>query len=185
MNARISLEGTYFWMREDGVVLTERQGPFFFPTNAGQQRYKGVETGLSVAVTPRLSAFLNAAFYRNRFGTFVIQSGEGDEVLTGNRLPISPDRVVNWGMLVRPVNSVNVTVTVKHMGNVLADRENTFTIDPFTLVDAAVTWQRGPLRVTLSAHNLFNQEYYWNADGETADPGRPRQVLVTTAVRFR
>src|SRR5262245_13475486 len=36
----ISLEGTYFWMREDGVVLIRRQGPFFFPTNAGQQRYK-------------------------------------------------------------------------------------------------------------------------------------------------
>jgi len=31
----------------------------------------------------------------------------------------------------------------------------------------------------------FNQEYYWNADGETADPGRPRQVLVTTAVRLK
>ena len=25
----------------------------------------------------------------------------------------------------------------------------------------------------------------WNADGETADPARPRQVLLTTAVRFR
>src|SRR5262249_11693112 len=82
MNGRWSFEGTYFWMREDGVVLTQRQGPFFFPTNAGQQRYKGVETGLSVAMTPTLSAFVNAAFYRNRFGAFVIQSEEGDEALT-------------------------------------------------------------------------------------------------------
>ena len=71
------------------------------------------------------------------------------------------------------------------MSDVPADKENTFRIDPYTLVDDAVTWRRGPVRITLSAHNLFNAQYYWNADGETADPGRPRQVLVTTAVRFK
>ena len=77
---------------------------------------------------------------------------------------------------------LDATVDVKHMGGVQADRENTFTIDPYTLVDAAVTWRHGPIRATLSAHNLFNEEYYWNADGETADPGRPRQVLFTVSV---
>ena len=133
----------------------------------------------------RLTVFLNAAFYRNRFGTFVIQSEDGDEVLTGNRLPISPDRLLNWGLLAKPAAPLTATVTVKHMGAVQADRENTFTIDPYTLVDAAITWQRGPLRITLSGHNLLNQNYYWNADGETADPGRPRQILVTTSIRFR
>jgi outer membrane receptor protein involved in Fe transport len=50
-----------------------------------------------------------------------------------------------------------------------------------------VSWQLKALRITLSAHNLFDQEYYWNggSDAESADPARPRQVLVTTAVRIR
>jgi outer membrane receptor protein involved in Fe transport len=41
--------------------------------------------------------------------------------------------------------------------------------------------------VTLSAHNLFNEDYYSDGGNSTltADPGRPRQVLVTTSVRFR
>jgi outer membrane receptor protein involved in Fe transport len=115
----------------------------------------------------------------------VIQSTDGDEVLTGNRLPISPNYVVNWGVALTPVPSVHANINIKHMGGVEADQANTFTIDPYTLVDAAVTWRRGPLRLTLSAHNLFNQAYYWNADGETADPGRPRQVLFTTSVVFK
>jgi iron complex outermembrane recepter protein len=182
LNGRMSLEATYFHMTEDGVVLTRQQGPFFFPTNAGQLRYKGVETGVSVAVAPKASIFLNAAFYRSRFGDFVIQSEDGDDVLTGNKLPIAPDHVVNWGVRFAPAAMWDATVDVKHMGGVQADRENTFTIDPYTLVDAAVTWRRGPIRATLSAHNLFNEEYYWNADGETADPGRPRQVLFTVSV---
>ena len=179
---RVSLEATYFHMTEDGVVLTRNQGPFFFPTNAGQLRYKGVETGVSVAFTPKVSAFVNASFYRNRFGDFVIQSEDGDEVLTGNKLPIAPEYVVNWGAAFAPVPAVDATVNVKHMGGVQADRENTFTIDPYTLVDVAATWRHGPLRATLAVRNLFNEEYYWLADGSTADPGRPRQVLFTISV---
>ena len=70
----MTVEATYFYMIEDGVVLSQRQGPFFFPTNAGQLRYKGVETGLGVDVTPKVSAYVNASFYNNRFGDFVIQS---------------------------------------------------------------------------------------------------------------
>lgn len=182
---RVSLEATYFRMREDGVVLSTRQGPFFLPTNAGKLRYKGVETGASVAVSRQVSVYLNASFYRNRFGDFVIQSEDGDEVLTGNRLPISPDRVVNWGATFMPRPFLNATVNVKHVGDVQTNRENTFALDPYTVVDAAVSWLRGPLRLTLSAHNLLNEDYYWNGDGETADPGRPRQVLITAGVRFR
>jgi outer membrane receptor protein involved in Fe transport len=68
---------------------------------------------------------------------------------------------------------------------VQADNDNTFLIPAYTVADAAVSWNNGPLRVTLSAHNVFNADYYWNADGETADPARPRQVLVTVAVRLK
>jgi outer membrane receptor protein involved in Fe transport len=182
---RVSLEATYFRMTEDGVVLTTRQGPFFLPTNSGKLRYKGVETGASVAVTPKASVFFNASVYRNRFADFVIESDTGDEDLTGNRLPISPDYVINWGAAIHPTSAIDVTLNVKHLGSVQADRENTFTLASYGLVDAAVSWRHGVLGVTLSAHNLFNTEYYWNADGETADPGRPRQVLVTTRVRIK
>jgi hypothetical protein len=55
--------------------------------------YKGFETGVTLLPTPRLSVYLNAAFYRNRFEDYVIESETADEdiVLNGNRLPISPD----------------------------------------------------------------------------------------------
>jgi iron complex outermembrane receptor protein len=182
---RLGIEASYFWMKEDGVVLTTRQGPFFLPTNAGEQRYKGVEAGLRFDATPMISTYVNASFYHNRFGQFVIQSEDGDEVLTGHRLPISPDRVINWGASVRPVSSVDATLKVKHIGDVQTNRENTFALDAYTIVDGAISWRRGSLRITLSAHNLLNTEYYWNGDGETADPGRPRQVLVTTSVVLR
>ena len=36
--------------------------------------------------------------------------------------------------------------------------------------------------------NRLNEEYYWNGDtsrAESADPGAPRQVLLTTSFSFR
>ena len=115
----------------------------------------------------------------------MIESAGGNTELTGNRVRMSPDRIVNWGVNVTPVPVIDLTLDVKHMGDVVGNEDNSFLLDSYTLVDAAVSWQRGPLRLTLSAHNLFNAEYYWNGDGESADPGAPRQVLVSTSVRFR
>ena len=188
LNGALSFEGAYFWMRRDGIVTTVRQGPFFLPTNAGEHDYKGFETGVRWLASQKVMMYFNASFYRNRFGDFVIESSRGDTVLTGNRLPISPDRVINGGANFSPVRSIDFSVDVKHVGTVQIDQRNTFELDPYTLVDAAVTWRRGPLRVTLSAHNLFNTEYFWNGDissGQSADIGRPRQVLLTTAFVFK
>ena len=184
LDGRVSLEATVFRMTEDGVVLSTRQGPFFLPTNAGQRKFKGFETAVGWQMS-QLSAYVNAAFYRHRYGDFVIQSAGGDIDLEGNRLRISPDYVVNWGFTFAPVPSVDAGFDVKHVSDVMTDQLNTFGLDRYTLVDAAVSWRRGPLRLTLSAHNLLNEEYYYNGSDESADPGRPRQVLLTTAVSFR
>src|SRR5262249_45190185 len=69
-HGRASIEGTYFWMSENGVVLDRRQGPFFLPTNAGEEKYKGIETGVSLTPCDDLSLYANASFYRSRFGDF-------------------------------------------------------------------------------------------------------------------
>jgi iron complex outermembrane receptor protein len=183
--SRVALEATWFRMSEKGVVLTTRQGPFFLPTNSGEVKYKGVETGVRVSVSPKVSVYTNASFYRNRFGDFVIQSEDGDTVLDGNRLPMAADYVINWGANFVPAASIDARFDVKHVGDVQTNRDNTFKLNPYTVVDAAVSWVRGPVRLTLSAHNLFDTDYYWLSDGDTADPARPRQILFTTAFRFK
>ncbi|MCE2558657.1 MAG: TonB-dependent receptor, partial [Acidobacteria bacterium] len=69
------------------------------------------------------------------------------------------------------------------------DQGNTFELDPYTLLDAAVSWWvSNGIRLTLSAHNLLDEEYYWNGDtsrAESADPGAPRQVLLSASFSFR
>jgi outer membrane receptor protein involved in Fe transport len=39
------------------------------------------------------------------------------------------------------------TLNVKHVSTTIADNDNTFTIPSYDVVDAAVSWKNGPLRV--------------------------------------
>ena len=80
---------------------------------------------------------------------------------------------------------MTLTVNVKHLSSVQTDTANTFSLPRYSVADAAISWRRGPLRITVSGHNIFDEKYYWNGDGETADPGRPRQVLVGVSMVFR
>jgi outer membrane receptor protein involved in Fe transport len=185
LRGRLSLEASYFYMTDDGVVLRRRQGPFFLDTNAGERKFKGFETGLGWSPSSQVSTYVNAAFYRNRFGQFVIESPGGNTVLTGNRLVLAPDTIVNWGVNVRPIPFVDLTLDLKHVGETVGDDSNVFVIDGYTLVDAAATWRRGPFRLTLSARNLFDADYYFDGNVESADPGPPRQVLLSTTIRLR
>jgi iron complex outermembrane receptor protein len=185
LGGRLSLEASYFHMTEDGVVVNRFVNNRFVPSNAGEQKYKGVETGVTWAPTRQATAYVNGSFYRNRYGDFVIQSAGGNRVLTGNRLILAPDYIVNWGMSLRPIPAVNVTVDVKHVGSTFGNDSNTAKIDGYTLLDVGATWQRGPLRITLSARNLLNQDFYFDAGTESADPGPPRQVLLSTTIRIK
>jgi outer membrane receptor for monomeric catechols len=147
-----------------------------------------VELGITWTATPQVSFYVNGAFSRDRFGYFVIENSGGNTVLTGNRLPIAPDRIINGEVVITPSPVVNLRVDVKHVGDVMVNQGNTFALAPYTLVDASTSWYRGPARITLSAHNLLTEDYYWNGDtslAESADPGAPRQVLLTTSFSFR
>ncbi len=188
-DGRVSLEAAWFDMKRSGIVHSVRQGPFFIPTNAGEHDYTGFELAARFRPSSRVSLYANAALYDNRFGDFRIESSGGVTDFTGNRLPIAPDQIFNGGVEFTPADAWKVRVDVKHVGDVAVDRGNTFELDPYTLLDAAVSWWvSNGVRLTLSAHNLLDEEYYWNGDtsrAESADPGAPRQMLLSASLSFR
>lgn len=184
-DGRASLDATYFHMKRDGIVVSTRQGPFFLPSNAGEQDFDGLEIALAVAPLPRLSVDVNAAFYHNRFGDFVIEESAGDADLTGNRLPLVPDLVFNWGVAFRPRSDLDLRLGLKHVGDRYLDQQNTFLLDAYALLDASVSWRPGPfdpLRITLAGHNLLGKKYLQNGDtslAESVEMGAPRQLILS------
>ncbi len=187
LGGRLSFQGALFLGERSGIVVNVRRGPFFLPSNAGEHDYRGAEAEARFAWSDGFTAYANIAASHNRFGEFVIQSSGGDTVLTGNRLPIAPDLVWNLGVLLRPLRVLDAVLNVKHVGDVAVDQGNSAELPAHTLVDAAVSWRLRPVVLTVSAHNLFDQDYWSNGDtgaGETADPGRPRQLLVSASFHW-
>jgi outer membrane receptor protein involved in Fe transport len=71
---------------------------------------------------------------------------------------------------------VTATKSAQSVGDVAA---------PTATVSRGTIERRGDLRVTLSARNLFNAEYSFDGNSESADPGPTRQVLLSTTIRLR
>jgi iron complex outermembrane receptor protein len=187
-DGRASLDATWFHMNRDGIVVSTRQGPFFIPSNAGKQDFDGVEVALAVAPIPEIEVTVNTAFYHNRFGDFVIEESGGDTDLTGNRLPLVPDIVVNWMVAVRPTEDLDLRLGLKHVGDRYVDQSNTFLLDSYALVDASASWTPSWLdgvRVTLAGHNLLSKEYLQNGDtslAESVEVGAPRQLIASVGL---
>jgi iron complex outermembrane recepter protein len=185
---KVSFDAGLFWMTRRGIIISQREGPFYIPSNAGQENYRGLETSVSWLIASELSVYANGAFYHNRFGTFDIQTSSGDQTLTGNRLPIAPDVIANAGARWQLRSGLGATLNVKHVSSAFMDQDNTFLMPPYTVTDASVFWGSGPVLLALSGHNLFNVRYFTNGDISTAqsiDPAAPRQIVVTTSFRFK
>jgi len=183
-DGKVAVDGDYFRMNRNGIVVDTRQGPFYNPTNAGQETFRGVELSIRVAPSPELAVYANAAIYKARFGAFIIQSSSGDDTLSGNHLPVSPDQMYNAGATWQSRLGFGATANLKRVGAAFLDQGNVFRFSPYTVVDGSVFWTRRPVRLTLSAHNLFNERYFTMGDienAESADPAAPRQVVVSTS----
>jgi hypothetical protein len=161
VNGRVSFEATYFHMVEDGVVLSQRQGPFFFPTNAGELRYDGVETGLSVDITPKVSAYVNASFYHSRFGEFVIEKGEPVSLL----LLLAGMSVLPF-LLVTFTSFTKISVVLSLTRSALGTQQRRRSQQGRTLTIDRTRWstRRSPGGTArcgdAPARNLFNEEHY-------------------------
>jgi iron complex outermembrane receptor protein len=187
-SGRASLDATYFHMKRDGIVVSTRQGPFFLPSNAGVQDFDGFQFALAVAPVPQFTLDVNASFYRNRFGDFVIEESGGDTDLSGNRLPLVPDLVFNWGIGVRPRPDLSLNLGLKHVGDRYLDQLNTYLLKSYALVDGSVSWTPSVLRqvrLTVSGHNLLGKEYLQNGDtslAESVELAAPRQMILSVAL---
>lgn len=185
---RASLDATYFQMERDGIVVSTRDGPFFIDSNAGKQDFEGLELTAAFAATPDLNLFGNVAFYKNRFGDFVIEQAGGDVDLTGNRLPLVPDRIYNLGGFYTPTEAIGLTLGLKYVGDRFVDQNNTYLLDSFTLLDASVSWSSEPMRFTVSGHNLLNKSHFTTGDTSTAEsvtPGAPRQLVFIVSYVYK
>ncbi|MCF4167203.1 TonB-dependent siderophore receptor [Zavarzinia compransoris] len=167
---------------EDVPTIDLGTGTQFYDVT-GEQRSRGIEA--DVRWSPVRGLDLLAAYTY----TDAVVTADTNAAKVGNRVRNVPDHIFSaWahyrvqdGMLA----GLGFGAGVQHYTKQEGTLPNSFILPAYTLVNAAVSWERGPLTVRLNVSNLFDAEYYVGSyDAFYVLPGAPTEVQLTLGYRF-
>jgi len=152
-------------------------------TNAGEQRFKGIETELrwSPEGMHGSSLAIGYANHSARFVdfTFVTPDGEFRDV-SGNHLEMVPEDLVSGRASVRTEQGLGGFVAVRYQGERPFNRRNTFFADAYTEYDAGLSFDRGVWHVSAVGRNLGDDRHV-TTESEIGDA----QFYVAAPQRFQ
>jgi iron complex outermembrane receptor protein len=170
----------YQLTRED--VATEDPFNPGFVVTAGEQRSRGVELDLQVQLTGGLD-LIAAYAYTDAEVTEDNVLAEG--LWTKNAPKHGFSSWLKYTLRAGMLEGLGLGLGVSHYSEQAGDLENTFFLPAYTLLDANLTYTRGPLQLQLNLDNLTDEKY---ATGSYNDlyvlPGRPRRTRVLVSWAF-
>ena len=189
--AGLALDVSYFDMKFENMVVSilgSGGGPEL--TNAGEQRFKGVETDLrwSPAALPGVSLGAGYAHHDARFVdfTFVTPDSQLRDV-SGNQLEMVPRDLVSGRAGYVHATGVGGFVAIRYQGERPFNRRNTFFADAFTEWDVGVSYDHARWRLAVAGRNLGDDRHVVT-ESEIGDAqfyvAPPRRVTAEVSYRF-
>lgn len=159
-------------------------------TNAGEERFQGVELDLAYRA-PFLPGLSLAAGYAHHDATFVhfsFLTPDGElRVVDGKRLELVPRDLWNVRLGYAPAKGLGGFVAVRHQNERPLNRRNAFYTDSFFETDAGLSYDLGWGRVSVTGRNLGDSRAPI-ADSEIGDGqfyiAPPRRYTAEVSVRF-
>ena len=187
----LALDLSYFDMRFENLVVSIL-GPSGLPelTNAGEERFRGIETNLrwSPQELPGTSFDVGYSHHDASFVdfTFVTPDGQFRDV-SGKKLELVPRELVSGRASLRMGSGVGAFVAARYQGERPFNRRNTFFADAYTEWDAGVSYERDTWRFAMVGRNLGDDRHVVT-ESEIGDAqfyvAPPRRVLAEVGYRF-
>ena len=164
------------------VVTADPNNPDF-SVQTGEQRSRGVELDIQGEILPGWNIFAGYAYTD-------AEVTEDNTIPEGNRLPNVPEHNFNlWtNYTIQEGNlaGLGFGAGVFYISERAGDLDNSFFVDGYTRVDAAISYERDNYRFGLNFQNLFNAEFIEGTENSRTRvaPGAPFTVLATVSVEF-
>jgi outer membrane receptor protein involved in Fe transport len=156
----LAFDISYFDMKFENMVVSVLDTLTGLPdlTNAGEQRFKGVETDLrwSPASLPGLSLGVGYAHHDARFVQFKTPSGVD---VSGNRLELVPRELVSGRVSYVHTTGLGGFAALRYQGERPFNRRNTFFADAYTEYDAGVSYDHTRWRFAVVGRNLGDDRH--------------------------
>lgn len=174
----------YFNITRRNVATEDPENPFFF-ISTGEQRSQGIEFDVTGEILPGWNVLASYAYID-------AEIAEDTTFEEGNGLPSAPQNSANlwttYQVQSGPVEGLNFGLGFNFVGEREGDLANSFTLDDYFLVNAAVGYERDNWRAALNFRNLFDVGYIADTSSPVRvrgnDPGEPFTVVGTVSVTF-
>ncbi len=162
-------------------VATTDPNNDLFEIQTGEQNSQGIELDLSGEILPGWDIFAGYAYTDAKIT-------EDNTFAVGNRLESSPEHDFNFwtAYTIQKGNlaGLGFGAGIFYVSENAGDIENSFFLDEYTRVDAALYYEKENYRATLNFKNLFDVRYFEGSGREEITPGDPFTVLGSVSVKF-
>ena len=180
-NAEVGVKQAFWQQRGEWTLSfydTERRNVYAGQggqqlAQAGALKSRGAEASVALRPDAHWSLWGNLALNRARYENYTLADGTS---FSGNRPPNAPRLLANAGVGYRFVAGVpmQVSASVRHVGERFHSDANTVRLNGYTVYDAALSVDVArDVQLTLRGRNLGNRTY-----AAWADPFYPDQILL-------
>ncbi len=180
-NAEVGVKQAFWQQRGEWTLAfydTERRNVYAAQggqqlAQAGALKSRGAEVSVALRPDAQWSLWGNLALNRARYEGYNLGNGTS---LSGNRPPNAPRLIANAGVGYRFMAGVpmQVSASVRHVGDRFHSDANTVRLNGYTVFDAALAVDVvRDVQLTLRGRNLGNRNY-----AAWADPFYPEQILL-------
>jgi iron complex outermembrane receptor protein len=178
---RLSATLSTYRIEKDNVLTADPNNPRF-SIQVGQQQSSGFDFDVVGEILPGWNLIASWGYIDARIS-------RDNDFAVGNRLVNVPYHTASFWSTYRlsdgPLAGLGAGFGAFFVGNRAGDLDNSFEIDGYTRLDAALYYNREHMRVAVNFKNLLNTRFFEGSQGPLRIvPGAPFSVLATLTYQF-
>lgn len=148
------LEVSAFLMDLDNLVISQAVNGLPGLTNAGQERFKGLETSLSWRLPREVWLRGTYAWHDARFRDFLTEFDGQPTQLSGKRLEMSAHHLASGAIVRAPAHGLVASLEGRYVGQLYLNKRNTAPADGYATFDASLGWRTARYELRAFGRNL-------------------------------
>jgi TonB-dependent siderophore receptor len=164
LDGRLETAVALYQLERENVAIPDDNG---VTQQTGSQRSRGLELDLSARLAPRTRALFSYAYTDaelTKFAELVQVAIQPFPVFltfdrSGNAPAFAPEHLARLWVSHGFGGGFGLAAGARYVGEQFVAEDNAFALDDALLLDAAISWDRGPQRFSLNFKNLADEEY--------------------------
>jgi iron complex outermembrane receptor protein len=154
---RVQAEASGFLMNFRNLVTSTNIGGLPALINAGTERFKGFESGVSLFMSHDIVARATYSFHDARFRDFVQDFGGVPTQLAGKRLEMSARHLAAFGVTYAPPRGLLAGLELNYTGSYFLNMRNTAPAEGYATVGAVIGYRMPRWELRVDARNLADR----------------------------